>query len=112
METSPLAPISSTPTPIAPFVPSSRPTRNITRSQANNLSDAETIIERIVDREHSFRQGQLQEFREYMAIRADRSDSLIEALLVSRRESNALIAQNIARMRELQDQIRQQGPHQ
>ncbi|KAI8073535.1 hypothetical protein BDF21DRAFT_495248 [Thamnidium elegans] len=62
METSPLAPISSTPTPTAPFVRPSRPVRNITRSQANNLSDAETIIERIVDREHSFRQGQLQEF--------------------------------------------------
>ncbi|KAI8075670.1 hypothetical protein BDF21DRAFT_423436 [Thamnidium elegans] len=95
METPPLAPISSTPLSTAPSVPSPRPARNTTRSQATNLSDTETIVE-----------CQLQEFREYMAIRADRSNSLVEALLVSRRESNVLIAQNIARMRELQDQIR------
>ncbi|KAG2235440.1 hypothetical protein INT48_005790 [Thamnidium elegans] len=50
METPPLAPISSTPLSTAPSVPSPRPARNTTRSQATNLSDTETIVECIVNR--------------------------------------------------------------
>lgn len=115
MKTPPLARISSSPPPIVSSSTARRPNNpaaSARRPQAFSLSNAESMLNRIVDREHELRRGQFRKFREYMERRSSRSDSTADAMIASLDRATAAIEQNGARMRELYDLFRQQRPHQ
>ncbi|KAI9245937.1 hypothetical protein EDC94DRAFT_699331 [Helicostylum pulchrum] len=98
--------------PPASILSTNAPSITSRRRQGASTPDMKTMLNRIVDREHVFRQGIFREVREHMESRELISDARGDALLAALNRASDIAERNGAIMREAYDLFLQQSRNQ